>query len=80
MRVYLVGCIMNVLERELKFRGYQNIIFYDMDDMLEVEADGLNAYVYHLELFKPHFDDINYYLTSVLRQLESGKIKRGDKM
>ena len=80
MRAYLVGYIMNVLERELKIRGYQDIVFKDMDDMLEIEADGLKAYVYHLDLFNPQFDDINYPLTSVLRQIESGKIKRGDKM
>ena len=71
---------MNALERELKIRGYQDIVFKDMDDMLEIEADGLKAYVYHLDLFNPQFDDINYPLTSVLRQIESGKIKRGDKM
>ena len=80
MRAYLVGYIMNALERELKIRGYQDIVFKDMDDMLEIEADGLKAYVYHLDLFNPQFDDINYPLTSVLRQIESGKIKRGDKM
>lgn len=51
-----------------------------MEDMLEIEADGLKAYVYHLDLFNPQFDDINYPLASVMRQLESGKIKRGDKM
>lgn len=61
-------------------RGYKDIIFKDLNDMLEIEADGLKAYVYHLDLFNPKFDDINYPITSVLRQLETEKIKRGDKM
>ena len=76
----MLGYIINALVHELKNRGYQDIVFNDMEDMLEIEADGLKAYVYHLDLFNPQFDDINYPLASVMRQLESGKIKRGDKM
>lgn len=71
---------MDTLTHELKIRLYQNIVFKDLNDMLEIEVDGLKAYVYHLDLFNPQFDDVNYALTSVLRQLEKGKIKRGDKM
>lgn len=77
MRAYLAACIKHSLSHALKMRGYKDIIFKDMEDILEVEADGLRAYVYHLDLFNPKFDDINYPITSVLRQLEAEKIKMG---
>lgn len=79
MREY-TAIIMSVLLDELKIIGYQHIVCKEIDDILEVEADGLKAYVYHLYLLNPQLYSVNYVLASVLRQLESEKIKRGDKM
>lgn len=71
---------MDSLVKVLKIRGYQDINFKENEDILEVEVDGLKAYVYHLDLLNPQFDCSDYAVASVLRQLESEKIKRGDKM
>lgn len=79
MREYTAS-ILNVLVDELKIRGYQDIVCKEIDDILELEVDGRKVYVYHLDLFNPQFDCIDYALTSVLRQLEPEKFKRGDKM
>lgn len=80
MRAYLVSCVMDSLSKILKIRGYQNINFKDVEDILEVEADGLKAYVYHSDLLKREYDYTDYAVASVLCQLEAEKIKRGDKM
>lgn len=74
-----VNYIKDVLKHELQIRGYKEIDFKVEDDIMEVYVDGLKATVYHLDIFNP-FDDIKYALSSVLRQLELEKIKRGDKM
>lgn len=80
MRAYLVSCVMDSLVKVLKIRGYQDINFKDSEDILEVDVDGLKAYVYHLDLLNRQFDCADYAVASVLCQLEAEKIKRGDKM
>ena len=74
-----INYIKDVLKHELQIRGYKEIDFKVEDDIMEVYVDGLKASVYHLDIINP-FDDIKYSVSSVLRQLELEKIKRGDKM
>lgn len=74
-----VNYIKGVLKYELQIRGYKEIDFKVDVDIMEVYVDGLKATVYHLDILNP-FDDIKYMVSSVLRQLELEKIKRGDKM
>lgn len=75
-----INYIKDVLKHELQIRGYKEIDFKVDDDIMEVYADELKATVYHLDIFNPFFDDIKYSVSSVLRQLELEKIKRGGKM
>ena len=71
--------IQDVLEYELKIRGYKRIKFKKKNNTLVVKADGLKSYVYNLNILNP-LDEMKDILMSVLRQLESDKIKRGDTM
>lgn len=71
--------IRDVLEYELKIRGYEKIKFKVKNNNLEVSADGFIAYVYNLNLLNP-LEEMRGILMSVLRQLELEKIKRGGKM
>ena len=71
--------IQDVLQYELKIRGYKRIKFKKNNNTLEVKADGINAYVYNLNLLNP-LDEMKDILMSVLRQLELEKIKGGDTM
>lgn len=79
MEQYIIEYVKDVLKNELQIRGYKEIDFKVEVDIMEVYVDGLKATVYHLDIFNP-FDDIKYMVSSVLRQLELEKIKRGDKM
>lgn len=74
-----INYVKDVLKHELQIRGYKEIDFKVEVDIMEVYADGLKATVYHLDILNP-FDDVKYAVSSVLRQLEFKKIKRGDKM
>lgn len=71
--------IKDVLEYELKIRGYEKIKFKVKNNTLEVNADGFTGYVYNFNLVNP-LEEMQGILMSVLRQLELEKIKRGDKM
>lgn len=71
--------IKDVLEYELKIRGYEKIRFKAKNNTLEVNADGFTAYVYNFNLVNP-LEEMQGILMSVLRQLELEKIKRGGKM
>lgn len=71
--------IKDVLQYELKIRGYKSIKFKKKNNTLEVKADGLTGYVYNLDLINP-LDEMKDILMSVLRQLELEKINRGDTM
>ena len=71
--------IKDVLETELRIRGYKSIKFDKKNNTLEVKADGLTSYVYNLNLLNPLYE-MKDILMRVLRQLELEKIKRGDRM
>lgn len=71
--------IKDVLQYELKIRGYKSVKFNKKNNTLEVKADGITSYVYNLNLLNP-LDEMKDILMSVLRQLELEKIKRGDTM
>lgn len=71
--------IQDVLQYELKIRGYKRIKFKKKNNNLEVKADGLTSYVYNLDILNP-LDEMKDILMCVLRQLELDKIKRGDTM
>lgn len=71
--------IQDVLQYELKIRGYKKIKFKKKNNTLEVKADEFKGYVYNLNLLNP-LDEMKDILMSVLRQLELEKIKRGDRM
>lgn len=71
--------IKDVLEYELKIRGYEKIKFKVKNNTLEVNADGFTGYVYNFNLVNP-LEEMQGILMSVLRQLELEKIKRGGKM
>ena len=71
--------IKDVLEYELKIRGYEKIKFKAKNNTLEVNADGFTGHVYNFNLVNP-LEEMQGILMSVLRQLELEKIKRGGKM
>ena len=71
--------IQDVLQYELKIRGYKRIKFRKINNNLVVKADGMTGYVYNLNLLNP-LDEMKDISMSVLRQLELEKIKRGDTM
>lgn len=71
--------IKDVLEYELKIRGYEKVKFKVKNNTLEVNADGFTGYVYNFNLLNP-LEEMQGILMSVLRQLELEKIKRGGKM
>ena len=71
--------IQDVLQHELRIRGYKLIKFKKKNNTLEVKVDGFTSYVYNLNLLNT-LDEMKEILMSVLRQLELEKIKRGDKM
>ena len=79
MLEFTINYVKYVLKHELQIRGYKEIDFKVEDDIMYVYVDGLKATVYHLDILNP-FDDIKYAVSSVLRQLELEKIKRGGKM
>ena len=66
--------IQDVLQYELKIRGYKRIKFKKKNNTLEVNADGLKAFVYNLELINPFSDDIEKILMSVIRDLTMTEI------
>lgn len=76
---FTVEYIQDVLQYELKIRGYKHIKLKKKNNTLEVKVDGLTGYVYNLNLLNP-LDEMKDILMSVLRQLELEKIKRGGKM
>lgn len=68
--------IKDVLEYELKIRGYEKIKFKVKNNTLEVNADGFTGYVYNFNLVNP-LEEMKVILMSVLRQLELEKNQKG---
>ena len=80
---YTDNYIKDVLKYELHIRGYRKVNIRKKKDVLEVNADGLKANVYNLDIINPFSDDIHCIVRSVVRQLalnEFDKKLRGGKM
>lgn len=79
MEIYTVSYLKEVLAYELRIRGYRKIKIKRKKNTLEVNADGLKAFVYNLDLVNP-FVDGGEIVMSVIRQLSLAEIDRGGKM
>lgn len=79
MESYTVIYLKDVLWYELRIRGYRIIKIKKKKNTLEINADGLKAFVYNLDLVNP-FGDISEIVISVIRQLSLDEIDRGDTM
>lgn len=79
MENYTVSYLKEVLDYELRIRGYRKIKMKKKKETLEIKADGLKSYVYNLDLINP-FGDISEIVMSVIRQLSLDEIDRGGKM
>lgn len=71
---YTVNYLKDVLKYELHIRGYRKVNVRKKKDTLEVNADGLKAFVYNLELINPFSDDIEQILMTVIRDLTMTEI------
>ncbi len=79
MESYTISYLKEVLNYELQIRGYRIIKIKKKKNTLEINADGLKACVYDLDLVNP-FGDISAIVMSVIRQLSLNELQRGDKM
>ncbi len=80
MESYTVSFLKEVLDDELRIRGYRIIKIKKKKNTLEINADGLKACVYNLDIVDPFSDDVIRIVMSVTRQLTLNELKRGDKM
>lgn len=80
MESYTVSFLKEVLDDELRIRGYRIIKIKKKKNTLEINADGLKAYVYNLDIVDPFSDDVIRIVMSLTRQLTLNELKRGDKM
>lgn len=71
---YTVNYLKDVLKYELHIRGYRKVNIRKKKDYLEINADGLKAFVYNLELINPFSDDIEQILMTVIRDLTMAEI------
>lgn len=75
---YTVNYLKDVLKYELHIRGYRKVNIRKKKDYLEVNADGLKAVVYDLDIIDPFSDDVFYIVRSVVRQLSLNEIDLED--
>lgn len=66
---YTVNYLKDVLKYELHIRGYRKVNIRKKKDLLEVNADGLKAFVYNLDLINPFSNDVEQIVIDVVRQL-----------
>lgn len=78
MMEYTVSYLKDVLQYELNIRGYRKVNIRKKKDVLEVNADGLKAVVYNLDIIDPFSDDVFYIVRSVIRQLSLNEIDSED--
>ena len=71
---YTISYLKNVLQYELHIRGYRKVNIKRKKNNLEVNADGLKAVVYDLDIIDPFSDDVFYIVRSVARQLSLAEI------
>lgn len=75
---YTVSYLKDVLQYELNTRGYRKVNIKRKNNNLEVNADGLKAVVYDLDIIDPFSDDVFYIVRSVVRQLSLNEIDSED--
>lgn len=80
MESFTVSFLKEVLDDELRIRGYRIINIKKKNNTLEINADGLKACVYNLDIVDPFSDEVRRIVMSVTRQLTLNEPKRGDKM
>lgn len=78
MSEYMVGYLKDVLQYELLIRGYRKVNIKKKKNNLEVNVDGLKAFVYNLELINPFSDDVEQIVMDVIRQLTLNGINLED--
>lgn len=74
MMEYTVNYLKDVLQYELNIRGYRKVNIKRKKNNLEVNADGLKAVVYDLDIIDPFSDEVIYVVRSVVRQLSLNEI------
>lgn len=80
MESFTVSYLKEVLDYELQIRGYRKIKIKKKKNTLEINADGLKAFVYNIDIVNPFSTDIEEIVMSVIRQLTLKEIDRGDTM
>lgn len=80
MESYTVSYLKEVLDYELQIRGYRKIKIKKKKNTLEINADGLKAFVYNIDIVNPFSTEVEEIVMSVIRQLTLKEIDRGDKM
>lgn len=80
MESYTVSYLKEVLDYELHIRGYRKIKIKKKKNTLEINADGLKAFVYNIDIVNPFSDVVSRIVMSVTRQLSLNEFQRGDKM
>lgn len=80
MESYTVSYLKEVLDYELQIRGYRKIKIKKKKNTLEINADGLKAFVYNIDIVNPFSTEVEEIVMSVIRQLTFKEIDRGDTM
>lgn len=80
MESYTVSYLKEVLDYELQIRGYRKIKIKKKKNTLEINADGLKAFVYNIDIVNPFSTEVEEIVMSVIRQLTLKEIDRGDTM
>lgn len=80
MENYTVSYLKDVLCHELRIRGYGIIKIKKKKNTLEINADGLKAFVYNIDMVNPFSTDIEEIVMCIIRQLTLKEIDRGDTM
>lgn len=78
MLEYIFSYLKDVLQYELHIRGYRKVNIKKKKNNLEVNADGLKAVVYNLDIIDAFSDDVFYIVRSVVRQLSLNEIDSED--
>lgn len=80
MESYTVSYLKEVLDYELQIRGYRKIKIKKKKNTLEINADGLKAFVYNIDIVNPFSTEVEEIVMCVIRQLTLKEIDRGDTM
>lgn len=80
MESYTVSYLKEVLDYELNIRGYRKIKIKKKKNTLEINAEGLKAFVYNIDIVNPFSTEVEEIVMSVIRQLTLKEIDRGDTM